>query len=1494
VNVKTILTGCLLLCLGLAARSQAQTVTLQAVADSTLKQSPANKNRGSDPTLELAGDGRVLVLFDQAAITAAVGSGRLVSASLELFVHSTSGSWGPDGRPIEPHLVTAGWTEAGVTWNCAVDANPANNKQDCASPWNGGSFADDATDSVVQTSTEQVWMPFDVTADVAAFLGGTPNQGWLIGKADDDQSGKADYGSREGAAAERPRLVLLVESAAHDQVPPSLAITSPNQPIMVNDPAPTVIVEYSDGGSGVDLTTLQVLADGQSITTGCAAGAQSATCHAPTLAAGNHTVQASLRDHAGNAAQASAAFQLLLGPGPHLVTLQASGDTYLKKGAANKNFGSEPILRVRESGQHRALVQFDGASLANTLRGATVVSASLELHVEKNGRNWGKTGRTVEAHRLTSAWTETGATWNCPNDSNTTNGNPDCAAQWGGGSFASTPTASVLHTRDLTGWVPYDITADVAAFATGAPNFGWLLKKTDETKSGWVDYDSREGTPGEGPRLLVVFTTPTTGDTTPPNLAITAPANGAFVNTPTLHVTGTASDDGVVARVTVNGIAATVSNGQFAADVPLFLGANEVTVQAVDASGNQAFAVATVTLDTQPPSLIVEAPIDGQLTNVTVVRVAGRAEDDNGIAGVDVNGVAIPAAGGVFEGSFPLAEGDNHLTIRALDVAGNAQQVAVSVRRFTLPTVSITTPADLSILAATTTEVQGTVTSGSTVKVNGVPALVTGTTFVAADVPLIEGGNILTAAATDALGHVGTATIHLVRDLTPPRVAIQFPQAGARLTETAVTVTGLVNDIVPGTVNAMQASVTVNGRPATVANRSFEAAGVPLSPGDNVLTAVATDASGNRGETSITVRLETGVPRLSVLSGDRQEGTIGSLLPQPLTVALLDSAGLPVAGKPVLFKVRGSNGALDGGRRQIAVTSGPDGRAAAHFTLGSRAGVGNQAVEVSAAGFAGALFTASAHPSAPALIVEDAGDQQVGVTGQKLPRPLVAAVTDAGFNRLGGVLVRFTVVKGQGHFENGAQDALLPTDSDGRAILSLVLDTQEGIASNVVKAQIDALPAGPMVSFTATGRAAGDAALTAISGVVLDNTDTPITGVTLRVLDSPLIARTDAQGQFQINGAPVGTVKLIVDGSTAERPGSWPDLEFVLATVPGRNNTVGMPIFLLPLNQQAEISVDETRGGTLTLPEVPGFALEVSPGSVTFPGGSRSGVVSVTAVHGDKVPMVPNFGQQPRFIVTIQPAGARFDPPARLTLPNVEGLAPGEVTEMYSFDHDLGHFVSIGPATVSDDGTVIVANPGVGVVKAGWHCGGNAGGTGTTHNCPACQKCVNDCCVPEALCTKSTCAAGSACDGTGTCKTGKALIPKICNQLHLTYANQQTLGCGTSCGAQIRYSVTGVTNSCDTIDLVGAKVTESVTTDAKCLPGGVQTGAGCPVGSGNSITGCTDTYGLCAAAASFQIGTCTETYTQKLYVDGCLAETRRIVFTVTRTATSCSGTVTRN
>jgi hypothetical protein len=96
--------------------------------------------------------------------------------------------------------------------------------------------------------------------------------------------------------------------------------------------------------------------------------------------------------------------------------------------------------------------------------------------------------------------------------------------------------------------------------------------------------------------------------------------------------------------------------------------------------------------------------------------------------------------------------------------------------------------------------------------------------------------------------------------------------------------------------------------------------------------------------------------------------------------------------------------------------------------------------------------------------------------------------------------------------------------------VTVVLGPEEGIAEHVVEAVIDT-PSGPSAAgFTASARAAGDPALTSISGVVLDNTDLPVAGVTARIRGSALTAVTDPQGQFRIDGAPVGDVDLIIDG----------------------------------------------------------------------------------------------------------------------------------------------------------------------------------------------------------------------------------------------------------------------------------------------------------------------------------------------------------------------------
>lgn len=634
--------------------------------------------------------------------------------------------------------------------------------------------------------------------------------------------------------------------------------------------------------------------------------------------------------------------------------------------------------------------------------------------------------------------------------------------------------------------------------------------------------------------------------------------------------------------------------------------------------------------------------------------------------------------------------------------------------------IAITNPPNLSAYNRSLLAVTGTVAAEAIeVQCNNTLAGITAGGGFGVAVSLKEGKNTITCVARDAAGHVGTASITVTLDTTPPRVTIQTPRDGVLrdgvlLTTTPVTVTGMINDIVVGTVNVEEARVECNGVSAQVANRAFVAAAMPLNPGANTITCTGVDRAGNVDTEHIASTLDTTTPaKITLVSGNNQTAHIEELLSEPLAVSLMEN-GTPASGKPVLFKVLRSNGALSSGSnsgRSLTVNTDANGRAEVRFALGTWAGAGNNQVEATAVGFVGeALFSASALPSDPGLIVVDAGNNQEGIVGQNLPRPFVATVVDRGSNRLGNVPVTFTVTQGNGNFA-GQPAVTVTTDSDGLAQVVLTLGSEEGFDNNMVKATFPG-NSGARATFVASGKIPGNPEDTALSGVVLDNSNIPIAGVTLHVEGTALTTQSDDQGQFILQPAPVGHVKLVADGATAQRAGTWPKLEYELVTIPGHNNTIGMPIYLLPLDLPHGLLVDETQGGTLTLPEVPGFALTVLPGSATFPDGTKRGLVSVTMVHADKVPMVPNFGQQPRFIITIQPAGTHFNPPAALTLPNVDGLSPGQKTEMYSFDHDLGQFVSIGPGTVSEDGTVLQSDPGVGVLKGGWHCGGDPNPTG--------------------------------------------------------------------------------------------------------------------------------------------------------------------------------------
>jgi 5-hydroxyisourate hydrolase-like protein (transthyretin family) len=101
------------------------------------------------------------------------------------------------------------------------------------------------------------------------------------------------------------------------------------------------------------------------------------------------------------------------------------------------------------------------------------------------------------------------------------------------------------------------------------------------------------------------------------------------------------------------------------------------------------------------------------------------------------------------------------------------------------------------------------------------------------------------------------------------------------------------------------------------------------------------------------------VPTISKVSGDNQTATVGTALPQPLVVQVLNSTGAPQAGVTVLFEVLSGNGSL----LTTSALTDASGQASTVLTLGTRAGLNS--VRASASGIDGIIFAATANPGAP-------------------------------------------------------------------------------------------------------------------------------------------------------------------------------------------------------------------------------------------------------------------------------------------------------------------------------------------------------------------------------------------------------------------------------------------------------------------------------------------------------------------------------------------------
>ena len=204
-----------------AARAELQTAVdsiLLPGADTYVRSGPPNQVRGGERLLSVQGGGRerALVAFDPAGLVLAVGAGSLRAARLEFALTFNGNDWSPQGRPVALHRMTLPWTEAGATWNCSLDSDPANQRAACAGPtaWEMGPTGPNPwvaapTATTTITNRQSGTVVFDVTVDVAAWLAGEANAGWILKAVHEGQNGRVHFGSRESPTP--PRLVLTVE-----------------------------------------------------------------------------------------------------------------------------------------------------------------------------------------------------------------------------------------------------------------------------------------------------------------------------------------------------------------------------------------------------------------------------------------------------------------------------------------------------------------------------------------------------------------------------------------------------------------------------------------------------------------------------------------------------------------------------------------------------------------------------------------------------------------------------------------------------------------------------------------------------------------------------------------------------------------------------------------------------------------------------------------------------------------------------------------------------------------------------------------------------------------------------------------------------------------------------------------------------------------------------------------------------------------------------------
>jgi len=375
------------------------------------------------------------------------------------------------------------------------------------------------------------------------------------------------------------------------------------------------------------------------------------------------------------------------------------------------------------------------------------------------------------------------------------------------------------------GPIEYNVDGGEWMTLTISPNGDWTVPLTD-----LADGDRTLAVQARDIASNLATTSVTiTIDSVPPDLTIgnTPPET----NNPDLVISGTI-EEGV--ELFVDGMSHGIVDSSLLMIMHLLHeGDNIILIEAVDTAKNTAVQIVEVTLDTQPPVLVVTGPARSMITNEDTVTVVGIVE---GHKDLTVGGTPVIAdEDGSFSHVVTLTAGENVIEVKAIDWTTNVATTTLNIELDQdPPTVEISDPDTGYKTSDGIVEITILSDPDTMLKINGRPTTNDeGNTI--RTVLLLEGLNIITVTGRDPAGNDATDSIEVFLDTMPPVLQVNSPAVSVVWTNS------LTLNVEGFAFNATE--VTINGEAAdsfNVGTGAFSHS-ASLTNGENNITIEAKD-----------------------------------------------------------------------------------------------------------------------------------------------------------------------------------------------------------------------------------------------------------------------------------------------------------------------------------------------------------------------------------------------------------------------------------------------------------------------------------------------------------------------------------------------------------------------------------------------------------------------------------------------------------------------------